>query len=106
MKNNRGRFGASDPREKAILQKPPAHFEAVLNIKFDDAHDDLDELKDACFSIDNDLVFKLHQYKRAPDRNATTLEVDRNYSAVEIAKVMKAIQKTFLLAPNDIVMLE
>jgi hypothetical protein len=106
MASNQRRFGASDPRDKAVIRKPPSYFEKLFNFHFEDARDDLDDLKRAAFSVNDDLVFALSLYRRQPDQNGTTLLMERRYSNAEVATILSAIHEAFRLAPSDIEMLE
>lgn len=90
---------------KRSLRIRLAYFEATFECRFDDDRDDLDELKVAVFSVDNDLVFLLSLYKHQPDQNGTTLLMERRYSDAEVVKILSAIQEAFELVSSDIVML-
>lgn len=92
-----------DPRDKAWIKKPPEYFEGKLNLKFEDACDDLEELKRAFFSLDGNLVFLLSRYKNSPDKNMTVVEMQNEYSAEEIVAVLNAIKESCGLEPDEIV---
>ena len=102
---NRRRFGASDPRDRAVINRPPSYFEETFACRFEDERDDLDELKIGFFSVNPDLVFGLSRYKRQPDQNGTTLLLQREYSDAEVETVLTALRDAFKLTPNDILML-
>jgi hypothetical protein len=105
LEGNRRRFGASDPRDRAVINRPPSYFEETFACRFEDERDDLDELKIAFFSVNADLVFGLSRYKRQPDQNGTTVLLQRQYSDAEVETVLDAIRDAFKLTPNDILML-